>query len=152
MYDEEEDDYVNPHEGNGAAWGCISVIFIAVLLGLILFIFKDCEGFKRKDPKTVTYREKVSETDSTIIYRQVEYKFSGVKNDTVVKKARVPSTLDLPTVKVQMFDDAVDLNDYLGSPDDDTDWNYTEIDDEQEEYIKQLGIYWDSKRECWRKK
>lgn len=43
----------------------------------------------------------------------------------------------------------VDLNDYLGDPGDGTDWNYTEIGSETEEYLENLGIYWDSEEQSW---
>mgnify|MGYP000913807902 CR=1 FL=1 len=43
----------------------------------------------------------------------------------------------------------VDLNDYLGSPDDETDWNYTEFDDEAVEYLKGMGVYYSQKLNSW---
>lgn len=46
----------------------------------------------------------------------------------------------------------VDLNDYLGSPEDDTDWNYTEIDEEAMKYLDSLGIYLSVEKKCWVKK
>ena len=43
----------------------------------------------------------------------------------------------------------VDLNDYLGSPNDNTDWNYTEIDKEIELHLKEKGIYFSNKKNAW---
>lgn len=43
----------------------------------------------------------------------------------------------------------VDLNDYLGSPNDNTDWNYTEIDKEIELHLKEKGVYFSNKKNAW---
>ena len=51
-----------------------------------------------------------------------------------------------------MPEDRIDLNDYLGTPDDGTDWNYTEISEEEQKYLDDLGIYWDSGKEYWTRK
>ena len=53
---------------------------------------------------------------------------------------------------IPMPEDRIDLNDYLGTPDDGTDWNYTEINEEEQKYLDELGIYWDSNKEYWRKR
>lgn len=58
--------------------------------------------------------------------------------------------------KIELFDNyierEVDLNDYLGDPDDGTDWNYTEIDEETQRYLKKIGIYLSAEKKCWVKK
>ena len=75
--------------------------------------------------------------------------------DTVPKVKRERSTLEpeILAPKVQTVPkDRVDLNDYLGDPDDETDWNYTEIDDEGAKYLEKIGIYWDSDKGYWRKR
>lgn len=43
----------------------------------------------------------------------------------------------------------VDLNDYLGFHGDETDWNYTEFDDETVEYLKDMGVYYSRKLNSW---
>lgn len=43
----------------------------------------------------------------------------------------------------------IDLNDYLGSPNDETDWNYTEIDEKTELHLKKIGIYFNHKKNSW---
>ena len=105
-------------------------IVLMVIVGLV--IIGSCGNWERKDPMAVTYRENVNGTDSTEIWRNVKYELVTISYDTVPKGR-------------------VDLNDYLGSPDDDTDWNYTEIDDEEMKYLEKIGIYWDSNKEYWRK-
>lgn len=46
----------------------------------------------------------------------------------------------------------VDLNDYLGEPNDDTDWNYTEFSDEVEKSLMKKGVYYSPKKDAWVKK
>lgn len=134
-----------------------SLPLLAIVLMVIggLVIIGSCGNWERKDPRAVTYREKVSDTDTSEVWRNVTYELTNVSYDTVQKKERERSTLE-PAIlapKVEMIPkDRVDLNDYLGDPDDGTDWNYTEIDDEAAKYLEKLGIYWDSNKEYWRKK
>ena len=49
-------------------------------------------------------------------------------------------------------EDAVDLNDIFGKYDPDTDWNFTELDEEDWDYLRKLGIYWDDESGCYRKR
>ena len=120
---------------------------------VLMTLFKGCGQYERKDPKAVVYREKVSETDSTEIWRNVKYELVSVEHDTVKKTTKQRNTLEIyPPKPIPMPEDRIDLNDYLGTPDDGTDWNYTEINEEEEKYLDELGIYWDSNKEYWRKR
>lgn len=135
--------------------GCLTMIVLGVLLAIVLFLTRCNGGFERKDPRAVTYREKVSDTDTSEIWRNVTYELVSVSYDTVPKVRRERSTIEpeILAPKVEMIpQDRVDLNDYLGDPEDGTDWNYTEIDDEAAKYLEKLGIYWDSNKEYWRKR
>lgn len=135
--------------------GCLTMVVMGVLLAIVLFL-TICNGaFERKDPRAVTYREKVSDTDTSEVWRNVKYELVSVSYDTVPKVKRERSTLEpeILAPKVQTVPkDLVDLNDYLGSPDDETDWNYTEIDDDQQKYLDSIGVYWDSNKGYWRKR
>ena len=129
----------NPREGASVGYGCIAVLVVLIVIGCLL-LFSSCNGgFERKDPRAVIYREKISETDTSEVWRNVTYEIVSVSYDTVPKVQTVPK-------------DRVDLNDYLGSPGDETDWNYTEIDDDQQKYLDSIGVYWDSNKEYWRKR
>lgn len=145
----------NPREGASAGYGCIAVLLVLIAIGCLL-LFSGCNGrFERKDPKAVTYREKVSDTDTSEVWRNVTYELVSVSYDTVPKVRRERSTIEpeILAPKVQTVPkDLVDLNDYLGSPDDGTDWNYTEIDDDQQKYLDSIGVYWDSNKGYWRKR
>lgn len=135
--------------------GCLTMIVLGILLAIVLCL-SSCNGdFERKDPRAVTYREKVIDTDTSEIWRNVTYELVSVSYDTVPKVKRERSTLEpeILAPKVQTVPkDSVDLNDYLGDPDDETDWNYTEIDDEEMKYLEKIGIYWDSDKGYWRKR
>lgn len=113
--------------------GCFTLIIAAILLGVVLFLNICNGGFERKDPREVTHRDKVSDTDTSEAWRNVTYELVSVSYDTVPK-------------------DRVDLNDYLGGPYDETDWNYTEIDDEAAKYLEKIGVYWDKDKEYWRRR
>ena len=131
--------------------GCLTMVVMGVLLAIVLFL-TSCNGaFERKDPRAVTYREKVSDTDTSEIWRNVTYELVSVSYDTVPKVRRERSTILAPKVQT-VPKDRIDLNDYLGDPDDGTDWNYTEIDDEEMKYLEKIGIYWDSDKGYWRKR
>lgn len=152
---ENHDEPDNPREGGGAGIGCLFLIIAAIVV-FVIFLFSSCNGmYERKDPRAVTYREKVSDTDTSEVWRNVKYELVSVSYDTVPKVRRERSTIEpeILAPKVQTVPkDLVDLNDYLGSPDDETDWNYTEIDDEQQKYLDSIGVYWDSSKEYWRKR
>lgn len=50
-------------------------------------------------------------------------------------------------------DDVVDLNDIFSSGDNDpTDYNYTELEESEWQYLDSLGVYWDEDLGYWRKR
>lgn len=135
--------------------GCMTMIVLWILLAIVLCLSSCNGGFERKDPRAVTYREKVSDTDTSEVWRNFAYELVIVSYDTVPKVRRERSTIEpeILAPKVQTVPkDLVDLNDYLGSPYDETDWNYTEIDDDQQKYLDSIGVYWDSNKGYWRKR
>lgn len=153
-----ENDYIDPvAEIKAILLGGGFTIMLMVILLLSVMLITKCNDDKwdYNDPKAVIKRERISETDSTEIWRNVRYEIVTISYDTVPKKERERSTLE-PAIlapKVQTVPkDRVDLNDYLGSPDDETDWNYTEIDDDIQKYLDSIGVYWDKDKEYWRKR
>ena len=152
-----ENDYIDPvAERKAILLGGGFTIMLAIIILLSVMLITKCNGaFERKDPRAVTYREKVSDTDTSEIWRNAIYELVNVSYDTVPKVRRERSTIEpeILAPKVQTVPkDRVDLNDYLGSPDDDTDWNYTEIDDDQQKYLDSVGVYWDINKGYWRKR
>lgn len=43
----------------------------------------------------------------------------------------------------------VDLNDFLGTPDDETDWNYTELSEDYCKALASKGVYYSKSKEAW---
>lgn len=43
----------------------------------------------------------------------------------------------------------VDLNDYLGTPDDETDWNYTELSEDYCKALASKGVYYSKNKGAW---
>lgn len=90
--------------------GCLTMIVLGILLAIVL---SSCNGgFERKDPRAVTYREKVSDTDTSEVWRNVTYELVNVSYDTVPKVKRERSTLEpeILAPKVQTVPkDRVDL-------------------------------------------
>lgn len=150
-------DNIDPNIESKAIYlgGCVTIIIVVVLF-IITLLLTSCNGaFERKDPRSLTYREKVSDTDSSEIWRNVTYEIVSVSYDTVPRVRKERSTLEpyilAPKVKT-VPDDKIDLNDYLSDGEDGIDWNYTELDYDQRKYLQHLGIYWDRGKECWRRK
>ena len=86
-------------------------------------------------------------------------------NHTVEKRElRKSYQIEEVAPKIELSDNyierAVDLNDYFNSStgwDDETDWNYKGLEDEEsqkafDKILKKNGIYWSDKKQCWVKK
>lgn len=43
----------------------------------------------------------------------------------------------------------VDLNDFLGTPDDETDWNYTELSEDYCKALASKGVYYSKSKGAW---
>ena len=153
-----ENDYIDPVAERKAillGGGFTIMLAIIILLSVMLIIKCNDDKWDYNDPKAVIKRERISETDTSEIWRNAIYELVNVSYDTVPKVRRERSTIEpeILAPKVQTVPkDRVDLNDYLGDPDDETDWNYTEIDDDQQKYLDSIGVYWDSNKEYWRKR
>lgn len=124
-----------------------------ILIGMILCL-SSCNKKLDKIQRTVTYQEKVDSVDTSKICGDKENKFRSNSYNIITKARRIQSISKSKNVnRIKIIPkDVVDLNDYLSEPGDGTDWNYTEIDDEQKSHLDSLGIYWDSKTGYWRKR
>lgn len=111
--------------------------------------------FQRATPKGVTYREKVKEIENGgEVWKTVQYEIKSVQQDTVYPEKVIRSTLEdwHPKTKTPLVEERVDLNDYLGYHDPETDWNYTDYGEMEEKILKDNGIYYSMEKECWVKK
>lgn len=92
-----ENDYIDPKTELKATClgGCLIIMIeLGILLAIILCLSSCNRGFERKDPRAVTYREKVSDTDTSEVWRNVTYEPVSVSYDTIPKVKRERSTLE----------------------------------------------------------
>ena len=107
-----------------------------LILFAAIFILTGCyNDFKREEPVRVF----------------ISYTLDSVVIDTIQRSDN--STLHiLESYLNNVPDDVVDLNDIFSSDDNDpTDYNYTELSEEEWKYLEQKGIYWDDELGYWRK-
>lgn len=123
------------------------------IYSLILLVLLSCENkvkVTHPNPVGLLYTEIVKENDDEKVVRKFYFSLDSVITDTIHK---IPHTLQIPTREKNYYPvDRVDLNDIFGNEDDSTDWNYTEIDEDDWKYLESIGIYWDVKHNCFRKK
>lgn len=123
------------------------LIFLATAYVLI-----GCQNsFNRQEPIRVVVRDLVEKTDKYIIERRMYYTLDSVVVDTIPKNQ---TSFSLPEPNENYIpDDVVDLNDLLPyDENDDTDYNYTELNEDEVKFLEEQGIYWDEKIGYWRKK
>lgn len=123
-----------------------------ILVFAALFLITACgKNVKRPKPTEVVYQEVVKEDDTLKVVRTCYYTLDSAIYDTLQK--RRASTIETTRSEYQNLpEDAVDLNDIFGKYDPDTDWNFTELDEEGWDYLRKLGIYWDDEAGCYRKR
>lgn len=101
---------------------------------------------KQRFIDNVRMRRYEYETFKNMIDVKSNSKYTKI-SDSQFKEITVPPS-PIPN-KANAEEIIVDLNDYLGSPIDDTDWNYTEIDKEIELHLKEKGVYFSNKKKAW---
>ena len=119
----------------------------------VLFLITACEkNVKRPKPTQVVYQETIKEDDTLKVVRTCYYTIDSTKYDTITKRKlssiETPSTQDYKNLP----EDAVDLNTIFGKYDPETDWNFTELNEEDWEYLNKIGVYWDDDAGCYRKR
>lgn len=125
---------------------------ILMILAAIFLLTGCCDDFKREKSTGIVVRDLIQETDEYIVERRMYYTLDSVVIDTI--QSGNNSTLHIPKFQSNNVpDDVVDLNDIFSYGDDDpTDYNYTELCEEEWKYLDSLGVYWDNKSGHWRKK
>lgn len=120
---------------------------------LSLFLITACHpDFNRKEPIRVVVKDLVEKTDGYIVERRMYYTLDSVVIDTI--QINNQSSLHIPESYLNNVpDDVVDLNDIFSSGEDDpTDYNYTELEESEWQYLDSLGVYWDEDLGYWRKR
>lgn len=123
-----------------------------LILFAAIFLLTGCyNDFKREEPVRVVIKDLIQKTDEYRIERRMYYTLDSVVIDTIQRDNN--STLYIPSAEINNVpDDVVDLNDILSSgADDSTDYNYTELSEEEWGYLEEKGVYWDDELGYWRK-
>lgn len=124
-----------------------------LILFTAIFLLIGCHNdFKREEPVRVVVKDLIKKTDEYIVERRMYYTLDSVVIDTIQRNNN--STLYIPSAEINNVpDDVVDLNEILSSgTDDPTDYNYTELSEEEWKYLDSLGVYWDDELGYWRKR
>lgn len=101
--------------------------------------------FQHKTPRVIICKDLCQSEDSTAVWRTAEYVLDTVYYDTTSVERRASSTV-LPTERynVTQNNDRVDLNDFFD--DSETDWNYTELSEDEWRYLDSLGVTWNEEK------
>jgi len=105
-------------------WGIVvTPIIILCLLGAVA-------GYEKK--KKVMQNEQIS-----------------ISNDSEVDSTKADTFVSNNYSEHPYKEVVVDLNDYLGLNDPDTDWNYTELSVDDEKSLMDQGVYYNERKNCW---
>ena len=119
---------------------------------------------KNKNGEEITPQEKLEylrlQNDLAVFIRRNEYNISRELLNKIAEKAESIEIVEKKADKELQVEIPVDLNDYFNSStgwDDETDWNYVGLEDEEsqkafDKVLKKNGIYWSDQKQCWVKK
>ena len=119
---------------------------------------------KNKNGEEITPQEKLEylrlQNDLAVFIRRNEYNISRELLNKIAEKAESIEIGEKKADKEIQVEIPVDLNDYFNSStgwDDETDWNYVGLEDEEsqkafDKVLKKNGIYWSDQKQCWVKK
>ena len=119
---------------------------------------------KNKNGEEITPQEKLEylrlQNDLAVFIRRNEYNISRELLNKIAEKAESIEIVEKKADKEIQVEIPVDLNDYFNSStgwDDETDWNYVGLEDEEsqkvfDKVLEKNGIYWSDQKQCWVKK
>lgn len=119
---------------------------------------------KNKNGEEITPQEKLEylrlQNDLAVFIKKNEYNISRELLTKIAEKAQSIEIIEKKMDKEVEGEEPVDLNNYFNSStgwDDETDWNYTGLEDEEsqkafDKVLKRNGIYWSDQKQCWVKK
>ena len=113
---------------------------------------------KNKNGEEITPQEKLEylrlQNDLAVFIRRNEYNISRELLNKIAEKAESIEIVEKKADKEIQVEIPVDLNDYFNSStgwDDETDWNYVGLEDEEsqkafDKVLKKNGIYWSDQK------
>lgn len=140
-------------------WGCLAPLAVSFLIiGTVAYVvYSYSNKSKQRTRSSIEFRtpeflkNETSQKESESVIQptpinshpQIEETVPVIKPQESVSK---PSTKkdSNPANEIE-----VDLNDYLGTPNDGTDWNHTELSEEYYEALASKGIYYSENKETW---
>lgn len=145
-------------------WGCMSPFIVSVLIiGTVVYFFysySNREKQKVRTPIELSVPDRLkhapSQTTSETVVHPVEQSSTpqvGEQEATVEVLVAEPANSTFELLTKEGTDPAneieVDLNDFLGTPDDGTDWNYAELAEEGYKALVRQKIYYSVNKGAW---
>lgn len=139
----------------------VNWFFLSLFWGIVGLIVLACSKHLEREKGESDTLVKVLWTIVLIPLVLFAYIFYDISAD---KRKYQDNQIEEVAPKIELSDNyierAVDLNDYFNSStgwDDETDWNYTGLEDEEsqkafDKVLKNNGIYWSDQKQCWVKK
>lgn len=139
----------------------VNWFFLSLFWGIVGLIVLACSKHLEREKGESDTLVKVLWTIVLIPLVLFAYIFYDISAD---KRKYQDNQIEEVAPKIELSDNyierAVDLNDYFNSStgwDDDTDWNYAGLEDEEsqkafDKVLEKNGIYWSDQKQCWVKK
>ncbi len=139
----------------------VNWFFLSLFWGIVGLIVLACSKHLEREKGESDTLVKVLWTIVLIPLVLFAYIFYDISAD---KRKYQDNQIEEVAPKIELSDSyieqTVDLNDYFNSStgwDDDTDWNYAGLEDEEsqkafDKVLKKNGIYWSDQKQCWVKK
>ena len=139
----------------------VNWFFLSLFWGIVGLIVLACSKHLEREKGESDTLVKVLWTIVLIPLVLFAYIFYDISAD---KRKYQDNQIEEVAPKIELSDSyieqTVDLNDYFNSStgwDDDTDWNYAGLEDEEsqkafDKVLKNNGIYWSDQKQCWVKK
>lgn len=139
----------------------VNWFFLSLFWGIVGLIVLACSKHLEREKGESDTLVKVLWTIVLIPLVLFAYIFYDISAD---KRKYQDNQIEEVAPKIELSDNyierTVDLNDYFNSStgwDDETDWNYVGLEDEEsqkafDKVLEKNGIYWSDKKQCWVKK
>lgn len=139
----------------------VNWFFLSLFWGIVGLIVLACSKHLEREKGESDTLVKVLWTIVLIPLVLFAYIFYDISAD---KRKYQDNQIEEVAPKIELSDSyieqTVDLNDYFNSStgwDDETDWNYAGLEDEEsqkafDKVLKKNGIYWSDQKQCWVKK
>lgn len=141
-------------------WGCLAPLVVSLLIvGTMAYIIHSYSNKDKQQARSsIEFRtpeflnNKTSPIKPEIAVEPVRQRVSEIKEETVPIVVHSANSVYEPSAKKgtsPVIEIKVDLNDFLGTPDDGTDWNYTELSEDCYKALASKGVYYSENIGAW---